>query len=233
MSQEQTHVESILTATVQTLRRLRREQQLPLHALLWGQWGVGKTVAAKKIAKKEPHTFYLKMPDGEISISRLYKIIALSIGSGVRRSAEATLDMLKNHVIIENLEVILIIDEAQRIIKKSHILSELKDMAEDPDLGFSYIFLGDHSIPRLIASHPHSLFERIVIRKELSRLTEGTVAYLIKEYGIQADPAAIFNFAKAKNWTTLDLSIILHSIKKQNTEATPETLEKLAKALGR
>jgi type II secretory pathway predicted ATPase ExeA len=233
MSHEQTHAENILLATVQTLKKIHIEQAMPLHALIWGRWGVGKTVAAKRVSRREPHTFYLKAPDGEVSISKLYRLIAFSIGCGVRRSAEATLDMIKNHVIVENLRPVIIIDEAQRIIRKEYILGELKDLSEDPDLEFCYVFLGDHTTPRIIASYDHSLFKRFVIKKELNPLTEDTVSYLMREYGIQADPALIFNFAKTKNFTTLDLSIVLHALKKQNTEATPEILEKIAKALGR
>jgi hypothetical protein len=228
-----THVEQILTTTIQALRKLRMEQEMPLHALVWGKWGVGKTVAAQRITKHEKDTFYIKIPDGEVTRGRLYRLIGFSLGCGARNTYEATLDLIKHHLLFHNLKPILILDEAQRILRKQHILNELKDLSEDKELGFCYVFLGDQSTPRLIAAHDHSLFKRFAIRKELQALTQETIAFLIKEYRIQADPTQIFHYAKEKGWTTLDTAIVLQAVKSQEVEPTLETLDKIAKALGR
>jgi Cdc6-like AAA superfamily ATPase len=228
-----THAEQVLTTTIQALRRLRAEQTIPLHAIIWGKWGTGKTVSAQKIAKREPDVFYVKAPDGEITMGRLYRLIGFSLGCGARSTYESTLDLIKHHLLYYNLKPILILDEAQRILRKQHILNELKDLSEDEELGFCYLFLGDQTTPKLLASHDHSLFKRFAIKKELQPLTQETISFLVKEYRIQADPVQIFNFAKEKGWTTLDTAICLQALKSQKLEPTAETLDKIAKALGR
>jgi len=228
-----THTEQVLIATIQALRRLRAEQAVPLHALIWGKWGVGKTVAAQKIARQEKDTFYIKIPDGEITRGRLYRLIGFSLGCGARATYEATLDLIKHHILFYNLKPILILDEAQRILRKQSILNELKDLSEDEELAFAYLFLGDQTTPKLLASHDHSLFKRFAIKKELQPLTEETIRFLMQEYRIQADPTQIFHYAKEKGWTTLDISIVLQALKNQRAEPTVETIEKIAKVLGR
>jgi len=64
-------------------------------------------------------------------------------------------------------------------------------------------------------------------------LTQETVGYLIKEYRMQVDPTPIFHFAKERGWTTLDVAIVLQAMKSQKVEPSTETLDKIAKALGR
>jgi len=228
-----THVEQVLTTTVQALRRLRAEQTMPLHAIVWGKWGTGKTVSAQKIAKKEQDVFYVKAPDGEITRGRLYRLIGFSLGCGARSTYESTLDLIKHHLLYYNVRPILIFDEAQRLLRKTHILNELKDLSEDEELGFSYLFLGDQTTPKLLASHDHSLFKRFAIKKELQPLTQETISFLVKEYRIQADPVQIFHYAQQKGWTTLDVAICLQALKNQKVEPTMEALDKVAKALGR
>jgi len=228
-----THAEQVLTATLQALRRLREEQAIPLHAIVWGKWGTGKTVSAQKIAKKEQDIFYIKVPDGEITRGRLYRLIGFSLGCGARNTYESTLDLIKHHILYYNLKPIIIFDEAQRILRKQHILNELKDLSEDEELSFSYLFLGDQTTPKLLASHDHSLFKRFAIKKELQPLTQETIAFLLREYRIQTDPAPIFHFAQQRGWTTLDVAICLQALRNQKVEPSTEALEKIAKALGR
>jgi Cdc6-like AAA superfamily ATPase len=228
-----THAEQTITAVVQALRRLRAEQAIPLHGIVWGKWGTGKTVSAQKIAKKEQDVFYVKAPDGEITRSRLYRLIGFSLGCGARSTYESTLDLIKHHILYYNLKPIIIFDEAQRILRKQHILNELKDLSEDEELSFTYLFLGDQTTPKLLASHDHSLFKRFAIKKELQPLTQETIAFLLKEFNIQTNPATIFHFVQQKGWTTLDVAICLQAMKNQKAEPAVETLEKIAKALGR
>ncbi len=228
-----THAEQAIIAVVQALRRLRAEQTMPLHGIVWGKWGTGKTVAAQRVSKREPDVFYMRVPDGEITRGRLYRLLGFSLGCGVRHTAEGTMDIIKHHVSYYNIKAILIIDESQRILKKTQILNELKDLSEDEGIGFSYIFLGDQTVPKLLASYDHSLFKRFAIKKELQPLTQETIVFLLKEYRIQADALQIFNFAKERGWTTLDTAICLQALKNQKIEPTVDALEKVAKALGR
>ena len=228
-----THAEQALNATLQALRKLRTEQAMPLHGIVWGKWGTGKTVSAQKIAKKESDVFYVKAPDGEITRGRLYRLIGFSLGCGARNTYESTSDLIKHHLLYYNLRPILIFDEAQRLLRKQHILNELKDLSEDEELAFSYLFLGDQITPKLLASYDHSLFKRFAIKKELQPLTQETITFLVKEYRMQVDPSPIFHFAKERGWTTLDVAICLQAIKNQKVEPTVEALDKIAKALGR
>jgi Cdc6-like AAA superfamily ATPase len=228
-----THAEQVLAATLQALRKLRTEQAMPLHAIVWGKWGTGKTVSAQKIAKREPEVFYVKAPDGEITRGRLYRLIGFSLGCGVRSTYEATLDLIKHHISYYNIRPIIIFDEAQRFLKKTLILNELKDLSEDEELSFAYLFLGDQTTPRLLSAYDHSLFRRFAIKKELQPLTQETISFLLKEYRIQTDPAPIFHFARERGWTTLDVAIVLQALKSQKVEPTAETIDKVAKALGR
>jgi Cdc6-like AAA superfamily ATPase len=228
-----THAEQTIIAVVQALRKLRTEQATPLHGIVWGKWGTGKTVSAQKIVKKESDVFYIKAPDGEITRGRLYRLIGFSLGCGARNTYENTLDLIKHHLLYYNLKPILVFDEAQRLLRKQHILNELKDLSEDEELAFSYLFLGDQTTPKLLASHDHSLFKRFAIKKELQPITEETINFLIKEYRIQADPTQIFHYAKEKGWTTLDTAICLQALKNQKVEPSTDALDKIAKALGR
>ena len=209
------------------------EHAMPLHAIVWSKWGTGKTVSAQKISKREPDVFYVKAPDGEITRGRLYRLIGFSLGCGARSTYEATMDLIKHHILYYNIKPIFLFDEAQRLLRKTHILNELKDLSEDEELSFSYLFLGDQTTPKLLASHDHSLFKRFAIRKELQPITQETISHLIKEYRIQADPTPIFHYAKERGWTTLDVAICLQAIRNQKVELTVEALEKIAKALGR
>ena len=227
-----THVEQVLVDTIKILKRLREENNMPLHGLAFGKWGAGKTVSAKKIAKNSKETFYIKIESG-ITRSRLLKKIGFSLGCGARHSYEATLDLIKAHLEYLNMQPILIIDESQRIFSNQQILNELKDLAEDDMLKFSYIFLGDQTTPKIISAHPHSIHSRIVVRKELSPLSLNTVEKLLQENKLKADPERIFTFAKNRGWTTLDVALCIQGLKNTKSEINEEVLTKVATALGR
>mgnify|MGYP000308095299 CR=1 FL=1 len=229
-----THVEKTLIDTVRVLKQLRDEQNIPLHALIYGKWGAGKTVSAKKIAKSVQETFYIKIESG-ITRSRLLKKIGFSLGCGARHSYESSLDLIRAHIEYTSLRPIIIVDEAQRIMANREILDELKDLAEDDSLRFSYIFLGDHTTPKIIASHPHSIHSRIVIRKELSPLSLNTVEKLLQENKLKTDAEKLYVFAKGRGWTTLDLTLAIQALKntQSQSEINEETLSKVANALGR
>jgi len=227
-----THVEQVLVDTIKILKRLRAENNMPLHALIFGRWGVGKTVSAKEIVKNSKETFYIKIESG-ITRSRLLKKIGFSLGCGARHSYEATLDLIKAHLEYLNMQPVIIVDESQRIFSNQQILNELKDLAEDDSLRFSYIFLGDHTTPKIIASHPHSIHSRIVIRKELSPLSLNTVEKLLQENKLKADAEKLYVFAKGRGWTTLDLTLAIQALKNTKSEINEETLSKVANALGR
>jgi type II secretory pathway predicted ATPase ExeA len=227
-----THVEKVIMDVITALRKIREEQEMPMHGIIWGNWGTGKTVASKKISSATKDVFYLKVPDGELTKGRLFRLIGYSLGCGARHSYEGTLDLIKHHIIYYNLRPIFVLDESQRLLKKQHLMNELKDLSEDEDLGFSYIFVGDQTVPKIIASNPSSLHKRLVIKKELQPITEDTVKVLINQLGIQVEPKAIYSYAKSRGWTTIDVAVILQASRKFK-EINEGILESLSKALGR
>lgn len=226
-------VEEILQTTVKAIVQLREQTNSPIHAMIYGKWGTGKTYAAKKIKE----AFYLKVPEGQLSKSRLIKIFALSLGCGYRNLYEGTLDLMRYHILEKSIRhCIFILDEGQRILKNSSLLAELKDLSEDESLRFSYIFLGDHQLPKIYQANPHSLHKRILIKKELEPLTIHMLTTLAKSYKLQLsekDMNIILNFGKQKGYTTIDIAFIFSYLGKVNKiEISEETLQAICKKLG-
>ena len=227
-----THVEEVLTKAVSAVRNLRRTMESPVHALLWAKWGVGKTSSAQKIAKSDPEVFYVKVPEGEITKGKLYRLIGLAIKSGVRNTYEGTLDLMVYHVLTKNIKPILILDEAQRLLKRPKILSELKDLSEHADLQFSYIFLGDHTTPKIMSVNPHSIHKRILFKHELQPITLKTVQELMKSKKVSGSAEELFQTAKEKAWTTLEVAFVLSALNASKKQATRENILEIARRLG-
>lgn len=227
------HTEEIVLQAVKAIRQQREELQTPVHALIWGTWGVGKTFSAQRIAKKFNDVFYMKVPADDLTRSKLVKMIGLAVGAGYRMSLEATKDLIKFHLTTLRVKPVLLLDEAQRVLKKPTLLDELKDLAEDEDTQFSYALLGDISVPRIIAQMPHSLHKRIIIKKELQPLAEKTVEEIIKSVGLK-DGQTFYSVAKERGWTTLDVAIVARVISKlSKDEITAEDIKRVAVSLGR
>jgi Cdc6-like AAA superfamily ATPase len=227
------HTEETIINTISALKKIREEQKSPVHAILYGSWGTGKTFSAQKILSHFDDVFYIKIPDGDISKGRLYRLFGLALRSGTRRTWEGTIDLIKYHLDYLKVRPIFILDESQRIFSKHHIMNELKDMSEDLELNFSYIFLGDHTTPKVIANNPHSIYKRIVIKRELQPITEKTIDALAKELKVEADTKEIYEIAKKKSWTTIDIAFILQTCRQAKQPAKKDIVEKIAVALGR
>jgi len=227
-------VQKILTGTVKTIIHLRKTTKSPIHALIYGKWGTGKSYSAQRL----PHVFYAKVPDGQVSKSRIVKILALALGSGYRNLYEGTLDLMKYHVLEKGIKhPIFILDEAQRVLKSSLLMSELKDLSEDVSLNFSYIFLGDHTTPKVFQAHPHSLHKRILIKKELEPLAEDMVKELAKDHQLDIDIKTITSVGKEKGWTTIDVAFLFSYLKPllkegKIKEITEETIHLISRKLG-
>jgi len=227
-------VKDVLQNTIASIMNLRRTINGPVHALIWGAWGTGKTYVAQELAKSYEHVFYIKVPDGDISKGRLLRLIGFAIGSGARHSYETTLDLLISHCEFYSLNPILILDEAQRLLRKPLLLNELKDLAEINSLNFSYIMLGDKTIPKLINTYPHSIHKRILIRKELDNINPKTVAEISKEYKLSVNAEEIAKLAKQRGWTTIDVVFVIQVAKRMGlTELSVEQALQIAQSLGR
>lgn len=227
------HAEQVLRDTVNALVRIREQTGSPVHALVWGVWGNGKTFSAHKIRQERHDVFYYKAPAEEVSAPKFIKSISLVLGAGYRQSKEATLDLLRYTIASRNIRPILIIDEAQRLLKRPLLMNELKDLSEDPDFALCYIFLGDQSLPKVVQSAPHSIYKRVVIRRELEQITKETIQTVLREKKVNGDVDEVFTLAKERGWTTLDIYFIATALAKAGLEATKDNTLKVAKGLGR
>ena len=227
-----THVEEVLLKAVSAVRSLRETMGSPVHALIWAKWGIGKTTAAQRIAKKDSGVFYVKIPEGDLTRGKLYKLLGLAMRSGVRNTYEGTLDLMRYHVLTKNIKPIFLLDEAQRSLRRPTILSELKDLSEDIDLQFSYIFLGDHTTPRIMSVNPHSIHKRILFKHELQPITLKTIQELMKSKKVPGSAEELFQTAKEKAWTTLEVAFILSALKASKKQAEKETVLEMAGRLG-
>mgnify|MGYP001773052376 CR=1 FL=1 len=225
------HAEEVLRKTLQALRQQRELLQSPVHALVLGDWGVGKTTSAMKICKENSDTFYLRVPAEDITRSKLVKLVAYALRAGYRNTVEATLDLLKYTIEVKNLKPFLFVDEARYLFKRPTMLDVLKELAEDPDIGLSYIFLADKQTTKAIMHNPHSLHKRILITKELEPITEKTIKTIVEPLKLPVEPFA--KIALARNWTTIDLCFVATVVAKGKMEPTEEAIAKVAQTLGR
>ncbi len=225
------HTEEIIRKTLKALRDLRDTLQSPVHALIVGDWGVGKTNSAQRVCKGEGDTFYLRTPAEDITRSKLIKLVAYSLRSGYRNTVEGTIDLLKYTLEVKKLKPILFIDEARYIFKRPAMMDTLKELAEDPDIAISYIFLGDKQTPKTMLHNLHSLHKRILITKELEPLTEKTVKTIVEQYKLPAE--SFYEIGVRKNWTTIDIAYVSTALAKAKLDPTEENIMKIAQMLGR
>ncbi|MEM3426717.1 ATP-binding protein [Hydrogenobacter thermophilus] len=227
------HTEEIVLQAVKAIRQQREELQAPVHALIWGAWGVGKTFSAQRVAKQFRDVFYMKVPADDLTRSKLVKTIGLAVGPGYRQSLEATRDLLKYHLKTLKIKPVLLLDEAQRVLKRPVLVDELKDLSEDEDMQFCFVFLGDMNVPKIVAQTPHSIYKRVIIKKELQPLTEKTVEEVVRSSGLK-DGQVFYAVAKERGWTTLDVAVVARVVSKlSKDEITAEDIKKVAVSLGR
>jgi len=224
-----TEAQQAIESIVKTLL-LAKKRGKTLHGAVIGPWGSGKTHALKSVLGRYP-VFYLKAPQGDVTRTRLIRLIGLAIGAGASRSYDYTLDLIRGHVQETGLHPLLLIDEAQRIFPKPTLLDELKDLSEDPDLSFSYLFVGDLTLKKfLTGSQHHSLVKRILYKTYLSgEISTQTIEDLLKLYGLKGEPAKIAKLAKKNQWKVLDLDNVcylasLKGVKELNEDAVSQVL---------
>jgi len=205
-----------------------------IHGAVFGSWGSGKTVAAKQIAKELLPVFYIKIPEGNLTKTRLVKLLSMSMGAGSMRSYDMTLDLMKGHIEQEGIYPLFILDEAQRIFRHRWILDELKDFSEDPDLRFSYLFLGDNNLKGYLNQERfHSIIKRIVYREETKgEVNKETIEALMKEYNLKGNSEIILKVARREKWKLLELDTALYLLSMENEEVSEESLQKILNKQG-
>ena len=205
-----------------------------IHGALVGAKGDGKTWAVSTVVSQLPPVFYVKIPEGEITKTALIRKFSLAMGAGSMRSYDLTMDLMKGHIEQEGMYPLFILDEAQRLLNlPGWVLSELKDWSEDPDLRFTYLFLGDKTLKKLFKKEQHSIVRRIIYREELSgSITKELVEDLMKEYGLSGDPEPVVRVARREKWKLLELdnALYLHSL--ESKEVGEESLRKVISKKG-
>ena len=145
-----------------------------------------------------------------------------------------TMDLLKGHIEQEGIYPLFILDEAQRLFRHRWILDELKDYSEDPDLRFSYLFLGDNTLGSYLKQERfHSLIKRIVYREETKgEVNKETVESLMKEYNLKGNPDVVVKIAKREKWKLLELDTALYLLSIEKEEVSEENLQKILSKQG-
>ncbi len=221
-----------IESLVKTLLIAKKRGKL-VHGAVSGPWGSGKTLALRELTRRYP-LFYLKIPRENTSRTRLLRLIGFAIGAGAGGTYDFTLDLIKGHIQQEQIYPLIAIDEAQRVFNMKSLLDELKDLSEDPDLNFTYLFLGDHTLKGFLsAKEHHSLIKRILYKVEVSgRLDETVIDGLLREYNVTGDTSKLARIVRKRKWKILDLDNILYlasmkGVKKIDTE---EQIEQILKA---
>lgn len=218
----------IILKAIESVRNLREELNYPVHALVWGQWGSGKTYAARKIAMQSRDVFYCVAPVREVSENIFAGIIALSLGCARSKTLEETIDLLYAHISELDISPIIIVDEAQRLPTRPNLLSLLKDISEHPKANLmSFVFLGDQSAPKFIKGD-HSIYKRIIVKQEI-KLNKSAVEEVLR--GSHVDAETMFKLAKERNWTVWEVKVLASTLEQSGVPASEENIIKVANKL--
>jgi hypothetical protein len=212
------HTYDIIRSAVLQVKALSQERGFPLHGALWADWGVGKTVACKQVVRDFSDVFYLRFPNRSVDSANLVKLVLLSLGVGPTRGFLQNYDILTKVLSARGLlNPVLLIDEAQFLLSKPSAMSFFKDLSEDPDVGFSYIFLGDTSLENLLNAEGHSLIKRIRLRSRIPSISEETINKLARFHGVSLNGKA-YEIAVSTGATTMDVDFALYLAKKASKE---------------
>lgn len=224
------HTYTYIENAIKSIKQLTKERGYPIHAALYASWGTGKTIAAKQIKDLDTDTYYLKFPSRQTEPASLIKDILLSLGVGPTKGYLNNYDLLVKVLSTRGIiNPVLVIDEAQIAFTKPNILSFLKDLSEDTDIGFCYVFLGDESLERMVSAEGHSIHKRIKVKAKIPPITEDTINKLTTHYGIK-----LTEQANLSGITTIDLDFALYLAKKsRKTELTAKELDQFVKAAKR
>ncbi len=232
--QVKTHVYEELEKVITMLRKTIADKKQGM-AVISANYGTGKTEAAKMLTKQYPDVYYMKISQTLDTPSKFTRELARTVGSAISRSYQETLDFLATYLEATGQNPIIILDESQRILKSSLLMSELKDLSEDNQIRFSYIFLGDHTTADIFKAHKHSIHKRILIKEKLQNLTEEIITEIAKEKGLQVDPNTVLEYGKERGWTTIEVAFLFSYLsevsKVKKIEITKETIQEISKKL--
>lgn len=219
-----THAYQTLRKCIKAIQQIKRERpDAPIHAVIWGEWGCGKTKAIHQIAK-EFKIPYIKA-EKNMTVNMLIRKITRAWGTEAGQRKDQNLDILLGLVARFPVEKrLMLVDEAQRIYKKQY-LDDLKDLGEDEDILISFIFVGDTSLKQYLTEGYHSLNKRVLV-VPLERLAPETVESFLMRYGLKGNVEALFKTAWEMGLTTLEIdNAFFFLAKAKQTEVSPEMLK--------
>jgi len=220
------HAYEIIASAVMAVKNFSKEQGFPVHGAVYSQWGAGKTVACKQVKQSIPDVFYLKTPARSVEPSGLLREILISLNIGAGRGYANNYELLTRVLSAKGIiQPVLLIDEAQILFTKSNLLSFLKDLSEDPDVGFVYVFIGDDRLETLVKTGRHSIAKRIRVKKEIPNITQETVEKLINYHQLEAQDN-LFETALEFRASTIDVDFALYLAKKANVKQLDKKLFK-------
>ncbi|NPA53196.1 MAG: ATP-binding protein [Aquificae bacterium] len=203
-----THIYEDLEKVILLLRKTIRDGKQGI-ALISANYGTGKTLAAKELEKVNHDVFYMKIYQTLDTPSKFTRELARILGSAISRSYQETLDFLRTYLEATNQSPIVILDEAQRLLRKRSLIGEIKDIFEDFPIRF--ILLGDLSLQKEITKYT-ALNKRVIIRKILEPITQKTITELGKLYNIKTDET-LLKLAQKRGWTTIEVDRFLYYAK--------------------
>jgi len=162
--------------------------------------------------------FYFKFPARQVEPTGLIKEILLSLGIGPTRGYLNNYDLLIKVLSARGItQPVLLIDEAQLLFARPSIMSFFKDLSEDPEIGFSYVFIGDERLGNAVKTEGHSLIKRIRVKVQIPTITKETIQRLSQFHGIKLEEDA-FEISKKTGATTMDVDFALFLAKKAGKE---------------
>jgi replication-associated recombination protein RarA len=197
------------------LKILMQDPQEEAFAVLETDWGHGKTTAAKKIADEMEDVFYLpfRVPVQKGGYRKLIKKVAETIGVSPRWGVDATEEAISEY--LQDRQIVLIIDDAHKYLKKEEIRDLLKSWIELDRM--LIVLLGNRGIVNLIAKN-EGLFKRMRIYKKLEKISISEFRNYCQKEGIEIKDIylakKIVDLANKHHFTTIDVIEAIKTVKK-------------------
>ena len=213
------HAYEIINSAATAVKNFSKEQGFPVHGAVYSHWGAGKTVACKQVKQSMRDVFYLKAPVRNIEPSGLLREILVSLQVGAGRGYANNYELLTRVLSAKGIvQPVLLIDEAQMLFTKPTLLSFLKDLSEDPEIGFVYVFIGDDRLKTIVNTGRHSIVKRIRVKKEIPSITKDTIEKLADYHHLKLEED-IFQTVNDFKATTIDVDFALYLAKKAKVES--------------
>ncbi len=205
-----------LQEIIAELRTIMQDPQEEAFAVLETDWGHGKTTAAKKIADEMEDVFYLpfRVPVQKGGYRKLIKKVAETIGVSPRWGVDATEEAISEY--LQDRQVVLIIDDAHKYLKKEEIRDLLKSWIEHDRM--LIVLLANKGIVNLIAKN-EGLFKRMRIYKKIEKISVSEFrSYCLKAglniENLNGEAKKIVDLANKYHFTTIDVVEAIKTVKK-------------------